>query len=404
MPYAAAPAIRPASVRVKTRGPGGSSYDVLVGSDVMADACRGLVQTGGRVLIAIDSKLSRGLVEPLVRSLDALKASWGVVVLHADELEKSLAATERVLVEAGRLRLERGDALISIGGGVVCDIAGFAAAVYRRGIRVVQCPTSLLAMVDAAVGGKTGVNLDVPGDDGKRRLVKNLVGAFHQPARVVCDVASLRTLPKRELRCGLAECIKHGLIGPCQKDATLLEWTRKNLGRIVELEPRALVELVRRNVAIKARVVMADEHETSTRPDGGRMMLNLGHTFAHAIETLPGLSWRNPDLTSQIGPLKHGEAVGLGLVCAAYAAERLKLVGRGKVEEVRAVVESAGLPTRIGGLPPNAVIIARMLDDKKVQGGKVRLVLPNKRGACRVVAGVDPSIVGAALDAVREPV
>ena len=303
------------------------------------------------------------------------------------------------------MRLERGDVVVALGGGIVCDVAGFAAAIYRRGVRVVQCPTSLLAMVDAAVGGKTGVNLDVPGgDDGKSRLVKNLVGAFHQPSRVVCDVAALRTLPARELRCGLAECLKHGVIGRSQKDAGLLEWTAARLGAIAELDAKTLIELVRRNVAIKARVVMADEYELSTKADGGRMMLNLGHTFAHAIETLPGLSWRNPDQTLAVGPLKHGEAVALGLVCAALVSERLKFAGKGLADSVRGLVERAGMPTRIGGLPENAAVIRRMLDDKKVEGGKVRLILPTNGGGCRVASGVDAAVVAAAIDGIREPV
>lgn len=404
LPYKAAPAIKPARVSVKTKGPGGTAYDVLIGSGIIGGACEGIAKPGSRVLIAIDGKLGRGLVEPLVRWLDERKIAWSVVVLTADELEKSLRAAERVLVEAGRMRLERGDFVVALGGGIVCDVAGFAAAIYRRGVRVVQCPTSLLAMVDAAVGGKTGVNLDVPGEDGKSRLVKNLVGSFHQPSRVVCDVAALRTLPLRELRCGLAECLKHGLIGRSQMDAGLLEWTAAKLGAISELDARTLIELVRRNVAIKARVVMADEFESSTKPDGGRMMLNLGHTFAHAVETLPGLSWRNPDLTLAVGPLKHGEAVALGLVCSATVSERLKLAGKGLADSVRSLIERSGMPTRIGGLPENAAVIRRMLDDKKVEGGKVRLVLPVKAGGCRVVSGVDPAVVGAAIDGIREPV
>ncbi|MGH7130623.1 MAG: 3-dehydroquinate synthase [Phycisphaerales bacterium] len=406
LPYKTAPALRPARVSVKTKGPGGAAYDVLIGSGIIGGACEGIAKPGSRVLIAIDGKLGRGLVEPLVRWLDERKIAWSVVVLNADELEKSLRAAERVLVEAGRMRLERGDVVVALGGGIVCDVAGFAAAIYRRGVRVVQCPTSLLAMVDAAVGGKTGVNLDVPGgsEDGKSRLVKNLVGAFHQPSRVVCDVAALRTLPVRELRCGLAECLKHGLIGRSQKDAGLLEWTAARLGAIVELDAKTLIELVRRNVAIKARVVMADEFETSTTPDGGRMMLNLGHTFAHAIETLPGLSWRNPDLNLAVGPLKHGEAVALGLVCAALVSERLKFAGKGLADSVRGLVERTGMPTRISGLPENGTVIRRMLDDKKVESGKVRLILPTKGGGCRVVSGVDAAVVAAAIDGIREAV
>jgi 3-dehydroquinate synthetase len=404
MPYRSAEHIKPSVIKVKTTGPGPSTYEVLIGSGLIDGAAEGIVRPEGRAIVVIDSKLGRGLIEPLIKRLDEHRVTWSVVVLNADEQDKSLSATGRILTEAGRLRLERSDPIIALGGGIVCDVTGFAASIYRRAVPVIQCPTTLLAMVDAAVGGKTGVNVDIPGEQGEKpRLVKNLVGTFHQPVRVICDVAALKSLPVRELRCGLAECLKHALLAPSQGDAKLRDWTQSNLDATLKLEAKSLIELVKRNVAIKARVVQADERETSTKPDGGRMMLNLGHTFAHAMETLPGLSWRNPDLSLQVGPLKHGEAVGLGLLAASRVSEKLKLVSAGFSEEVKASLEKIGLPTRITGLPATDSIIARMRDDKKVDAGRVRLILPTRTGACKVVSNVEPAIVAGAIDSLREP-
>ncbi|MFN5662133.1 MAG: 3-dehydroquinate synthase family protein, partial [Planctomyces sp.] len=334
----------------------------------------------------------------------ARRVRWGVCVLRASEEDKTLESAGRALAEAARLRLERGDVVIAIGGGVVTDIAGFVAATYRRGVDVVQCPTTLLAMVDAAVGGKTGVNVWAEAsaeDGGKRRLVKNAVGCFHQPVLVCCDVAMLRTLPEREFCSGLAECIKHGLIGGAAGDAKLLEWMAANMARLRGLDASALVELVTRNVAIKSRVVRGDPLERSTRSDGGRMMLNLGHTFAHAIETLGGLSWRDGGGAMRVGPLKHGEAVGLGLLAAVRASEAQRMIRRGTAEEVRSLLEKAGLPTRVMGLPPSEAVVDRMKDDKKVMAGRLRLILPTTGRKCRVVEGPDLKVVQSAVDSLR---
>ncbi|MFN5959209.1 MAG: 3-dehydroquinate synthase family protein, partial [Planctomyces sp.] len=223
--------------------------------------------------------------------------------------------------------------------------------------------------------------------------VKNAVGCFHQPVLVCCDVAMLRTLPEREFCSGLAECIKHGLIGGAAGDAKLLEWMAANMARLRGLDASALVELVTRNVAIKSRVVRGDPLERSTRSDGGRMMLNLGHTFAHAIETLGGLSWRDGGGAMRVGPLKHGEAVGLGLLAAVRASEAQRMIRRGTAEEVRSLLEKAGLPTRVMGLPPSEAVVDRMKDDKKVMAGRLRLILPTTGRKCRVVEGPDLKVV-----------
>ena len=400
------PATSNVDVRIKPAAP--SAYRVQIGAGLLASGAvlASLDPAPRAVLAVIDAGVPRASIEPLLRQLDRSGVRWGVSVVTATEAAKTLATMERALIEAGRLRLERGDAIFAVGGGIVCDVAGFAAAVYRRGVRIVQCPTTLLAMVDAAVGGKTAANLTVPtdgDDDHKPRLVKNLIGAFHQPAAVIADVATLASLPPREFRSGLAECLKHGLIGAGAGDPGLLGWMEKHLPAIVAMDPGKLAELVTRNVALKARVVAADPLELSRAADGGRMALNLGHTFAHAIETLPGLTWNTPWGAGgqTAGPLKHGEAVGLGLIAAATAAGLLKLAPHSLQAKVRALVVSAGLPDRIQGLPASDRLISRMGDDKKVLGGKLRLILPTGSGRSRVVVGPSRQVVMASLNSIR---
>lgn len=379
-------------------------YEVRIGAGLIPACANKLIGRGQRALVVVDAKLPRETIEPLIRALDGGGVRWAAKVVSASEADKSLSTLEATLIEAARLRLERGDLVIALGGGIVTDLAGFAAGVYRRGVRIVQCPTTLLAMVDAAVGGKTAANLSVAGGaaDGKAALIKNAVGVFHQPARVVCDVASLRSLPLRELKSGLAECVKHGMIGGGLGDKSLFGWIEKRCGDVLALDAAALAELVARNVAIKAKVVQADEREESTKPDGGRMMLNLGHTFAHAIETLPGLAWKDPAQGVQmVGPLKHGEAVGVGLVCAARVSAALRLCEKDLPGRVEALLNRCGLPTRLEGLPATGVILERMAHDKKVAAGRLRLVLPVKGGKTRVRDDVPAKVIGQAIEAAR---
>jgi 3-dehydroquinate synthase len=291
--------------------------------------------------------------------------------LEPGEAHKTLAGVQRLYDALLGARLERRSPVIALGGGVTGDTVGFAAATYLRGVPLVQCPTTLLAMVDSSVGGKVGVN--VPQG-------KNLIGAFWQPARVVIDPLVLRTLPARELRCGLAECIKHAVI----RDPELLAFIERELGAIRALEPAVLVELVRRNVAIKAAVVMQDETET-----GVRAHLNFGHTFAHAIEATAGY-----------GEILHGEAVGLGMLAASELAAKL---GDGPTDlpaRLRALLGAVGLPTR-AALPDGAALDAAMAHDKKVAGGSIRFVLPRRLGEVQVRERVAPDAVHAAWAAIR---
>jgi 3-dehydroquinate synthase len=278
------------------------------------------------------------------------------VLLPDGEAHKTLANAARVLDVLVANRFARDCAVLALGGGVVVDLAGFAAACYQRGVDFVQLPTTLLAQVDSAVGGKTGVNH--PGG-------KNLIGAFHQPQLVVADTNTLSTLPPRELRAGVAEVIKYGLIA----DAALFDWLEVHLEELLAVAPAALLHVVRRSCEIKAEIVGRDEREY-----GERALLNLGHTFGHAIESATAYrEWL------------HGEAVGAGLVMAAAMSSECGLLGASEAERVRRLVERAGLPTRAASVTPDAVL-DHMRIDKKVLGGRLRLVLLRGIGEAFVTA------------------
>ena len=260
---------------------------------------------------------------------------------------------------------------MALAGGVVGDMAGFAAASFLRGMPFVQCPTSLLAMVDSSVGGKTGVNLPQG---------KNLVGAFHQPSVVVADPEVLGTLPERELRCGLAECIKHGVI----RDAGLVDFIEANAAELLAVDVHTVGELVRRNVEIKAAVVMEDEREA-----GVRAHLNLGHTFGHAIEATAGY-----------GEILHGEAVGLGLVAAARCSQAAGHCEADVEERVIRAAGAVGLATRTK-LPSDQRLLAAMQHDKKVIDDRIRLVLPHAVGHVEIHADTPEACVRAGWSAIR---
>ncbi len=307
-----------------------------------------------------------------VQSLE--HAGYDVLVLPipGGERHKHLDTVRGLYDRLVEARMERKSPIIALGGGVVGDMVGFVASSYLRGVPFVQCPTTLLAMVDASVGGKVGVNLPQG---------KNLIGAFYQPQLVLIDTRTLETLPQRELRCGLAECVKHGVI----RDAERFAWLETNLARVQKLEHDALVELVRWNVQIKADVVMADEKEA-----GERAHLNFGHTFAHAIEAISGY-----------GHYEHGEAVSLGMIAATQLAVAQKRCDQQLLTRLKALLDQIGLPTAAADLPPVEALMDAMLLDKKVKDGKLRLVLPDKLGGVSVVSDVSADAVISAWQSVR---
>lgn len=318
------------------------------------------------------------------RAAESLRNAGYDVTVHAVEAgedHKNLEAIRRlydVLIDA---RCERRSPVIALGGGVIGDSIGFLASTYLRGVPFVQCPTTLLAMVDASVGGKVGVNLP---------RGKNLVGSFYQPHLVAIDTDTLKTLPPRELRCGLAECVKHGVI----RDASLFDWIEQNLDRILALESDALVELVRRNVQIKADVVMADEKET-----GERAHLNFGHTFAHAIEAIVGYG-----AEAQGGRnYEHGEAVALGMVAATRLAVDARRVDRSLLTRLVQLLDRIGLPTHAPNLPHTDRLLDAMRLDKKVAGGRIRLILPDRMGAVSITDQTPDAAIAAAWETLRRP-
>jgi 3-dehydroquinate synthase len=267
------------------------------------------------------------------------------VVLPDGGIHKTLANVSRMLDVLVANRFSRDACVVALGGGVVGDMAGFAAACYQRGISFVQVPTTLLAQVDSSVGGKTGVNH--PGG-------KNLIGAFHQPAAVFADTNTLRTLPDRELRAGLAEVIKYGLI----VDREFFDWLETHARELLARDPDALIHAIRRSCEIKAEIVGRDERE-----QGERALLNLGHTFGHAIESATNYaSWL------------HGEAVGAGMLLAADMSQRLGWVSPADVARVERILEVFGLPVDVSALSADT-LADKMKIDKKVAAGRIRLVL-----------------------------
>ncbi|MBL8759681.1 MAG: 3-dehydroquinate synthase [Phycisphaerae bacterium] len=383
--------------RVQVSLDGTRDYEVLVGHSLtgtLADRVRALCPNAARAFIVIDDGLPELARANLASALSRRQFATAGITIRPSEPDKSLETLDRVLVAIAESRHERRDPVIALGGGIVGDVAGFAAATYRRGVPVIQCPTTLLSMVDASVGGKTGVNLRTP--DGS--LKKNLVGAFHQPRLVVADISLLSSLPDRQLRAGMAECVKHALLSGQFGDPTLLPWIESSAPAILSRDSGTLAELVSRNVAIKARVVAGDEREEAESIVGGRALLNLGHTFGHAIETLPNLS---PTGQPTDAPLHHGEAVALGIMAALETAVSYRVASPSLRDRVGSLLSRLGLPTKVRGLPPSDRVLELMGHDKKVQGGVLRLVLPHDGGVCIVKDNPSLAIVLGAIDSIR---
>ena len=377
---------------------GERSYVVAVGSELLEFAGMLVRERLGakprRAFVVVD----KGVAAPDRHRLTAGLASVSLETisheLHATEHHKTLPTIQSLCDRMTKARIERSDVVIAVGGGIVGDVAGFAAASYRRGIAIVHCPTTLLSMVDASVGGKTGVNLELGGT-----LKKNMVGAFHQPIGVLADLGTLATLDHRTFRAGLAECVKHAMLSADFGDAELLRWMQTAGNAIASRDPGALCELIARNVAIKARVVAGDEREEA-EGTSGRALLNLGHTFGHAIEALPGARGVLPDGSELPGDIHHGEAVALGLRAACTLGESLGL-DRGYANSVRDLLDRLSLPRAAAGLPGTDAIVARMADDNKSVSGVLRLVVPVAPGQCQVRADAPAPAVRSAIDSIR---
>lgn len=342
---------------------GSRAYPIHFKPDLVAEIqaeLAALTQAGRKVVLVTDERVAAVQAAVLAK----LSAGSSLHVVPTGESAKAVAELARLWDFFAAQRMDRGGVVVAFGGGVVGDLAGFAAASYLRGVAVVQVPTTLLAMVDSSVGGKTGINLPAG---------KNLVGAFHQPRAVYVSTGLLDTLPAREFAAGMAEVIKYGLLG----DPGLLE---DLAARPLVPGDRRLAEVVRRCCAAKARVVEADEFETAM--DDGRALLNLGHTFAHAIEQVSGY-----------GTYLHGEAVAIGLGAAARLSVALGLVSASTVARVEAVVAAHHLPVRLREPIAGSDLMTAMARDKKVRAGRLRFVALKSVGEAMTVDDVGPESV-----------
>ncbi|MHC4561266.1 MAG: 3-dehydroquinate synthase [Planctomycetota bacterium] len=354
---------------------GTRSYDVRVGAGELGELGRTVDSLGGvsSAVVITDTTVRELHGERALHLLKTAGLKTGALTFPAGETHKTLATYNHLMDQLFALAtpVDRHSVIVAVGGGVVGDVAGFVAATALRGMRWVQCPTTLLADVDASVGGKTAV--DHP-------TGKNLIGAFHQPSAVVIDVETLKTLPKAELGNGLAECVKHGVI----RDAALLEFIEDSAADILACDGEVMTELVARNVAIKAAVVSADEREA-----GERAHLNFGHTIGHAIEVLAGYD-RMP----------HGQAVSLGMVAACRMAVDRKLIGVADAQAVASLLEQLGLPVSWADLDA-AEVWKVMQVDKKARAGQVRMILPTRLGAVDAYDDITEDDVRSALEAVQ---
>ncbi len=348
---------------------GERSYPISIAAGLFNDPTSFMpLKAGEQAMLVTNQTLEPLYVEQVKGCLERAGIRVDLTVLPDGEKYKSLEVLDQLFSSLLAKPHGRDTTLIALGGGVIGDLTGFAAACYQRGVRFIQVPTSLLSQVDSSVGGKTAVN---------HPLGKNMIGAFYQPASVVIDLDCLKTLPTRELSSGLAEVIKYGVI----LDSDFFAWLEQNIDSLLALEPAALTYCIRRCCEIKADVVAADEREM-----GVRALLNLGHTFGHAIETEMGY-----------GNWLHGEAVAAGMMMAAETSRRLGQFSPQDVERLRSLLLRAKLPvTGPESMSPEAYI-PHMLRDKKVLNGELRLVLPTAIGKSEVRSNVGHEIVLAAI-------
>jgi 3-dehydroquinate synthase len=343
------------------------SYPISIGPGLLADGERlRALAPGAHLLIVTDRNVA-------AHHLAAVEAAFAerryrVVVLPPGEQEKTLARFAELMETLAAMRASRDVTLLALGGGVIGDLTGFAAACWMRGVRFVQLPTTLLAMVDSSVGGKTAVDLPAG---------KNLVGAFHQPAAVIADIDTLATLPQRELRAGLAEVLKYGAIA----DPAFFAWIEQHADALLAREPAALSEAIARSCEHKAAIVARDETE-----QGDRALLNFGHTFGHALETADGY-----------GGLLHGEAVAIGMLCAARLSAALGRAGHADADRLERLLQRLELPVRIAIPAPAAELLELMRLDKKALSGRLRLVLWRGIGRAELVDGVADQAILAVL-------
>jgi 3-dehydroquinate synthase len=350
----------------------GFSYGINIrgGLVPIAGATIRSLSSAGRAAVVTDSSVASHYLTPLTASLEASGFEVIPVLIPGGEAGKSLDTVSLIYDRLLSRRVDRNTPLIALGGGIVGDVAGFAAATLLRGVPFIQMPTTLLAMVDASVGGKTGVN---------HAVGKNMIGAFYQPTVVLADVATLTTLPDRELRAGLAECIKHDII----RDAEGFNRLEQSIERALNRDADYLTQLVAHNVNIKVRVVEADPYE-----HGERAHLNFGHTFGHAFEKVTDFR------------LLHGECVSLGMMAASNLARDLGMLSGAAVARIKAVLQRAGLP--VSGLDVSTdEVVAAMRSDKKVANDRIRLIVPDRIGHVVTRQDIPDAAIRTAIESLR---
>ena len=339
---------------------GANSYEISIGENIFSAATEFLAASNFTKILLVTDENVGALYADKFSGVDVVK-------IPAGETSKTLQCAETLYTRAIESKLDRKSAIVALGGGVVGDLAGFVAATYLRGINFVQVPTTLLAQVDSSVGGKTAVN---------HRLGKNLIGAFYQPRAVFIDIAALKTLPERELKAGLGEVVKYGVIS----DENFFSFLERNVDKILNRDAEILAQIVRRSCEIKAEVVSLDEKET-----GLRRILNFGHTIAHAVEEETGYE-----------KYCHGEAVAIGMLGAAFISEKIGAVSHAAVERLENLIARLGLQTHCEGVSVDKMYSA-LFRDKKTVGGKINWVVMKKIGAVEVMSDVPENIVREAL-------
>jgi 3-dehydroquinate synthase len=349
---------------------GERSYEILIGSGNLSTAAELAAKIGkfSRAVLVTDERVENPHAVLVAKNFSAAGTKVDTIVVKSGEQTKCIAEADRLWNKLLEVGVDRKSLLMAVGGGVVGDLAGFVAATYGRGIPFMQIPTTLLAQVDSSVGGKVGVNL--PG-------AKNMVGAFWQPATVLIDTATLKTLPDREYRSGLAEVVKYGVI----LDADFFGLIEQESAAILSKEPSILRQVIARCCQLKAQVVEGDERETT----GLRAILNYGHTFGHALEAITGY-----------GRFLHGECVSIGMVCAARLAHSLGRVDAEFVDRQQLLLVSLGLPTALPSVDHSRLLSA-MIHDKKTESGLLRFILPSRLGNVNLVEGIGSAEVRAAL-------
>ncbi len=345
---------------------GARSYNIEIGHALLASAGKAIAPFLKRpfVTIVTDENVARHHLPALRKSLDTASIKHAAITLPPGEGTKSFTHLAKLCDDLLAAGVERRDVVIALGGGVIGDLVGFAASILRRGVNFIQIPTTLLAQVDSSVGGKTGIN---------STRGKNLIGAFHQPLHVIADLDVLNTLPRREMAAGYAEVAKYGMLG----DATFFTWLEANVTSVLANDPGAIRHAVKRSCEMKSAIVAEDETET-----GVRALLNLGHTFGHALESSTGYSQR----------LLHGESVAIGMVQACRFSGQMGLCAKDIADRLASHLKNAGLPTHVtdipGDLPPPQKLLELMYHDKKAVAGTLTFILVKEIGKTFVARDV----------------